>query len=219
MKKRRRSRSRKSSGPASPSRPGEPTSPYRSREAAASSDQSGLRASHDSSRSEDAQEDAPYDGEETASRVDEKPRPRFSGDCGKIAQNEDEDGHSDKSLSSLVEYEQHPDKVGVHATIEDHKQEQERARMNVQALLDMDSHKLSTEIRYWLGQLNYDHPKKPYYGSTYELQQLTELYQRLALYRIRGYEVFMLHIRTNVGWSCVFQFVASSICLWLITFW
>jgi hypothetical protein len=29
----------------------------------------------------------------------------------------------------------------------------------------------------------------------------------------------MLHIRTNVGWSCVFQFVASSICLWLITFW
>ncbi|CAL4905198.1 unnamed protein product [Urochloa decumbens] len=153
-------------------------------------DQSPLHTSCSSSRSGDAQEEAPFDGEERSLRLkmDNKPEQSCSGDCVKIAHDEVEDELSDRKTSPVVEDELHSDKVGVvHATIEDCKQEQGRAQ--IQALLGIDDHTLSTEISYFLRHSSYDRPKNPYYWSIHEPQQLIELYQRIAFYRIRGYEL------------------------------
>ncbi|CAN6356955.1 unnamed protein product [Urochloa humidicola] len=61
---------------------------------------------------------------------------------------------------------------------------------SVQALLGMDDDTIEEKLYNCLIQLNDPPPKPPNYWSEYdEPQQITELYQRLALYRIRGYEL------------------------------
>lgn len=81
--------------------------------------------------------------EETSSGLKAEMKPE---DHCKIAQDEDEGGHSNKPGSSVdiseiaqEEDEQHSDKVvGVHA-IKDHGQEHGRAGEHLQALLDLDN--------------------------------------------------------------------------------
>ncbi|CAN6329818.1 unnamed protein product [Urochloa humidicola] len=62
--------------------------------------------------------------------------------------------------------------------------------ISVQALLGMDDDTIEEKLYNCLIQLNDPPPKPPNYWSEYdEPQQITELYRRLALYRIRGYEL------------------------------
>ncbi|CAN6336267.1 unnamed protein product [Urochloa humidicola] len=277
MKRQRRSKSRKSAGPSSPSRWGRPASPNRSGETAASSDPSGGRASSASTDPDEGGDErmrhrrsgggdgSPSPGEEAAVRPKPKRRrrkekrpvsdrgggdermqhrtsqggslppgvvtstilPKFNGnkgaalkaymeeelsvlialegteeesikqnhepeqscsrDCGKIAQDEDEDGHSGKNPPSAIEDEQHSDKIGVHA-IEEHKQEQGNARAHVQALLNMDDETIAEKTWCFSKCLNFDSPARCDYRE-YEPEELTELYAELALYRIRAYEL------------------------------
>lgn len=151
-------------------------------------DQSALHASHSSSQSGDAQEEALFDREETnlLLKMDKKPKP-CSGDPGKIAQDEDEDGYSDKKPLTVVE-DEHSDKIGAHATDDDHKQEQGRARGNVQDLLNMDDETLSNKVLHFRKLLNYVSPVRDY-TLVHNDDQLIELHEQLALYRIRAYEV------------------------------
>ncbi|KAK8450693.1 hypothetical protein SEVIR_6G075700v4 [Setaria viridis] len=203
MTRRRRSKNRKSSGPAAPaasSRSGEPTYPHRSGEGIVPAS---LRKAeveswlHDdstssSSRSGVAQEEAPFNGEETSLllKMDKKPESTCSRARGKIAHDEHEDGQSDKKPCSAVEDEQHSGKIGVHA-IEEHKQEQGSARGDVQALLDMDDETIQEKIWCFSERLhlNFVDPEFCDYGPEYEPEQLRELYEQLALYRIRAYEL------------------------------
>ncbi|RLN23869.1 uncharacterized protein C2845_PM07G21230 [Panicum miliaceum] len=192
MKRRRRSRSRKSSGPAAPatsSRSGEPTYPHRAGETTASSGETSSCCSS-SSRSGDAQEEALFDGEETSLplKMDKKQESTCSRECGKVAQDEDEDGQSDKKPCSAVENQQHSGKIGVHA-IEEHKQEQGSARGHVQALHDMDDETIANKIWCFTKHLNFGSPERRNYGPEYESEQLMELYEQLAFYRIRAYEL------------------------------
>ncbi|RLN30452.1 uncharacterized protein C2845_PM05G02150 [Panicum miliaceum] len=151
-------------------------------------DQTALRASHNSSWSGDAQEEAPIDREETSLllKMDKKPRPSSSVDCGKIAQDEDEDGCSDRKPCVLED--EHSDKIGAHTT-EDHKQGQGSARGHVQALLDMDHKTIKNKISYLTICLNFHSPERGDYCPEYKEEELFELYEKLALYRIRAYEL------------------------------
>ena len=60
----------------------------------------------------------------------------------------------------------------------------EKKVRNVQALLDMDDHTIREKIIDCISQLNYARPENPFYWSEYNPEQLIELHQRLALYRI-----------------------------------
>ncbi|CAL4891056.1 unnamed protein product [Urochloa decumbens] len=142
-----------------------------------------------SSQSGDAQEEAPFDGEEASLRLKmgNKPEQSYSRDCGKIAQDEDKGGHSGKKTTPAVEDEQHSDKIGVHA-IEEHKQEQGSASGHVQALLDMDAKTVREKILYFFRRLNYT-PDSGDYIPEYDQEQLIQLAEQLAFYRIRAYEL------------------------------
>uniref|UniRef100_K3YIM1 Uncharacterized protein n=1 Tax=Setaria italica TaxID=4555 RepID=K3YIM1_SETIT len=120
----------------------------------------------------------------------EKPKSTCSRARGKIAHDEHEDGQSDKKPCSAVEDEQHSGKIGVHA-IEEHKQEQGSARGDVQALLDMDDETIQEKILCLSKRLSlkFVDPEFCGYGPEYEPEQLRELYEQLALYRIRAYEL------------------------------
>ncbi|KAF8677842.1 hypothetical protein HU200_046434 [Digitaria exilis] len=98
-----------------------------------------------------------------------------SQDCGKIAQDEDEGGHSGK-------------KTGIDA-IEEHKQEEGSASGHVQALLDMDAETVTEKILYFSKRLNFDTPACGDYHPEYDQEQLNQLGEQLALYRIRAYEL------------------------------
>ncbi|KAK3125709.1 hypothetical protein QOZ80_7BG0608730 [Eleusine coracana subsp. coracana] len=94
--------------------------------------------------------------------------------------------------SAQEDDDRHSDKTGVHAT-EDRKQEQGEDS----ALLDMDDAALSEKILYyfeWLSPVSND--DTPDYDRRhwheYTPEQLTELYERLAFYRFRGYELSVL---------------------------
>ncbi|CAL4897887.1 unnamed protein product [Urochloa decumbens] len=115
-----------------------------------------------------------------------KPNSSFSAGHGKIAQ--DGDGHSNQKTSSAVKDEQHSDKIGVHA-IEEHEQEQGSARGHVQALLNMDDETIAKKTWYFSKRLNSDDsPERGDYRE-YEPEEITELHEELALYRIRAYEL------------------------------
>lgn len=151
-------------------------------------DQSALHASCSSSQSGDAQEEALFDREGTnlLLKMDKKPKP-CSGDPGKIAQDEDEDGYSDKKPLTVVE-DEHSDKIGAYATDGDHKQEQGSARCNVQDLLNMDDETLSNKILHFSKLLNIVSPVRDY-TLVHNDDQLIKLHEQLALYRIRAYEL------------------------------
>ncbi|TVU37903.1 hypothetical protein EJB05_11246 [Eragrostis curvula] len=70
-----------------------------------------------------------------------------------------------------------------------HEQEEQGGASggHVKSLLDMDDDTLLEQIAYYFDLLKYDPPDNPVWFE-YTEQQLTELYQRLAFYRIRGYE-------------------------------
>ncbi|CAN6348430.1 unnamed protein product [Urochloa humidicola] len=147
-------------------------------------DQSVLHSSHSCSGSGDATEEVPFDGDETSLilMMDKEPKRSCFGDRGKIAQDEDEGGHSGKKTPA-VEDEQYSDKIG-----QEHKQEQGSARGYVQALLNMDDETIAEKTRYFSKGLNFDSPERCDYHE-YEPEELTELYEELALYRIRAYEL------------------------------
>lgn len=140
-------------------------------------------------------EEVSCDAGETSSQimVEKKPKPS-SGHHGKIAQ-EQEDGYSGKTppsidlIEMIVQDEdgQHSKKIGVH-DIEEHKREQGRARGHAQDLLDIDDETISKKISYFSKLLNDDSPERDYCPE-YEPEELIELYERLALYRIRAYEL------------------------------
>ncbi|TVU49136.1 hypothetical protein EJB05_00430, partial [Eragrostis curvula] len=146
----------------------------------------------------EAQEAASFD-EETSTRLkveeEKKPIPSSSGDIGQIAQDEYE--HSGKKticgdLGKMIAHDEdgrYSDKIGAPA-IEDHKQGRGGAGEHVQALLDMDDDTVLDNISYYLDQLKFDPPDDCGYFplSPYEPQQLTEVYEQLALYRVRGYQ-------------------------------
>lgn len=107
--------------------------------------------------------------------------------------------------------EQHCDKIGAPA-IQDHKQGG-GAEGNVQALLDMDDDTISEKISYYLDQLEIDPPDNCDFLplSPYDPQQLTEVYEQLALYRIRAYHVISYHHLNRVK---IVQFCfLSHICM------
>ena len=150
-----------------------------------------------------AQEEASFDQEETSLllKMDKKPRPSSSVDCGKIAQDEDVDGCSDKK-PSLFE-DEHSDKIGAHAT-EDQKQGQGSARGHVPALLDMDHEAIANKISDLAKGLNFGSPEPRDYCPEYTEEELFELHEKLALYRIRAYEVsFCVYVNSAVRY-CVF---------------
>lgn len=143
------------------------------------------------SESVEAQEKTSFDEETTALLRGEdnkkKPKP-FSGELGKIARDGDE--HSGKDLRKMIapdEDEQHPDKIGVPA-IEDLIQGKEGAGWRV--LLDIDPDTVLEKTFHYFAKLRSDHPDDDCdYLPPYEPHQLTEVYEQLAFYRIRGYQV------------------------------
>jgi len=129
--------------------------------------------------------------------VEKQPKPTSSVDHGKVALDEDEEGRSGKNpppvaLNEIITHDedgQNSDKIGVQA-IEDYKQEQERIRGEAQALLELDMDDVAEKIWYYSRQLNHDPPEvDPDYMTEYEPQELIKLNERLALYRIRAYEL------------------------------
>ncbi|CAL4891062.1 unnamed protein product [Urochloa decumbens] len=108
---------------------------------------------------------------------------------GKIAQDEDEGRHSGKKTTHAVEDEKHSDKIDAHA-IEEHKQEHGSAS-GLQALLDMDAETVTEKILYFSERLNFDTPECGDYHPEYDQEQLYQLGEQLALYRIRAYELTM----------------------------
>ncbi|KAF8693752.1 hypothetical protein HU200_039174 [Digitaria exilis] len=93
-----------------------------------------------------------------------------------------------KKIPPAVEDEHHSDKTGVQA-IEEHKQEQGSASGHVQALLDMDAETVTEKILYFSKCLNFDTPECGDYHPEYDQEQLNQLGEQLALYRIRAYEL------------------------------
>lgn len=146
-------------------------------------------------------EEVSCDGGETSSQtmVEEKPK-SSSGHHDRIAQEDEEDGYSGKTAPStdLIgiivqdEHGQYSSKwIGVH-DIDGHKKEQGRARGRAQDLLDADDETISKKISYFSKLLiNNDNDNSPErdYCPEYEPEELIELYERLALYRIRAYEL------------------------------
>ncbi|XP_039807444.1 uncharacterized protein LOC120671227 isoform X2 [Panicum virgatum] len=162
-------------------------------------EKSGMPPSHSSSMSGEAQEETSIDVEEASSplSVEKQPKPTSSVDHGKVALDEDEEGRSGKNpppvaLNEIITHDedgQNSDKIGVQA-IEDYKQEQERIRGEAQALLELDMDDVAEKIWYYSRQLNHDPPEvDPDYMTEYEPQELIKLNERLALYRIRAYEL------------------------------
>nr|CAB3450348.1 unnamed protein product [Digitaria exilis] len=123
-------------------------------------------------------------------KMDNKLEQSSSLDCGKITQDDDEGGHSGKKTPPAVEDEHHSDMTGVYA-IEEHKQEQWSASGHVQALLDMDAETVTKRILYFSKRLNFDTPECGDYHPAYDEEQLIQLDEQLALYRIRAYELTM----------------------------
>lgn len=91
----------------------------------------------------------------------------------------------------MVAQDEDSEKIGVDDDIEDYKQEQGSTRVHAaQALLDADDETISNKISYFGKMLNYYSPER-YYSPEYEPEELIELYERLALYRIGAYEVYI----------------------------
>ncbi|CAN6334946.1 unnamed protein product [Urochloa humidicola] len=88
---------------------------------------------------------------------------------------------------TILKDERHSDKIGVHA-IEEHKQEQGSASGHVQALLDMDAKTVTEKILYFSKRLKYT-PECGDYIPEYDQEQLIQLAEQLAFYRIRAYEL------------------------------
>ncbi|KAF8677841.1 hypothetical protein HU200_046433 [Digitaria exilis] len=94
-----------------------------------------------------------------------EPEQSCSHDCGKIARDEDEGGQ--------------------------HKQEQGSASGHVRDLLDMDAKTVTEKILYFSKRLNFDTPECGDYHPACDEEQLIQLDEQLALYRIRAYELAM----------------------------
>ncbi|TVU37877.1 hypothetical protein EJB05_11219 [Eragrostis curvula] len=82
-----------------------------------------------------------------------------------------------------------------------HEQEEQGGASggHVKSLLDMDDDTLLEQIAYYFDLLKYDPPDNPVWFQ-YTEQQLTELYQRLAFYRIRGYEGYFKCYEEDLEW-------------------
>ncbi|KAL6853997.1 hypothetical protein ACP4OV_020026 [Aristida adscensionis] len=133
-------------------------------------DQSALHASHSSTLLGGTHEEASFHAQEESStclKAEQQVKSSSSGGSAKIAHDEDE---------------QVSDKIDAHA-IEYHKQGE--AEWTEQALLALDEETIADMTMYYLFKL--EDPKYDDY-SEYEPQQQTEVYERLALYRIRAYE-------------------------------
>lgn len=125
---------------------------------------------------------------------------------------------------------QHLETISAHA-VADHKPGIGRAGEHVQALLDMDDDAISEMISYYLDQVKLDPPNDC--GCLpllpYGTQELTELYEQLALYRIRGYQVISHHMnrvktatlisqsymldKRHGGWSYVLSSAQALCCV------
>jgi hypothetical protein len=91
-----------------------------------------------------------------------------------------------RKMIAQGEDEQHSDKIGLPG-IQDLKKGNGGAGWR--AFLDIDDDSVSQMTSYYFAKLISDHPDDRDYLPPYEPQQLTEVYERLALYRIRGYQV------------------------------
>jgi hypothetical protein len=108
-----------------------------------------------------------HDATSTSTIEGEPEQPSF-GDLASIAQD-----HDDKIASDVV----------------DIKQEQESAE-DILALLDMmDKDAIQEKFNYYLKQLGFESNEYDFWSETYEPEQLTALHERLAIYRIVGYEL------------------------------